>query len=201
MRNLVIRMIATIAFLGSIYWIYSAPSEVEPYVTALVLLGAAIASFTARKPHLIKEVGAEIWLSAVGLDNLKAGEIPIVVFQYQNIGDAHAYELELRTGIHTSLTKLEEPPPPFVFDIPTPTTILPHSKIMTKNLTFRRAITLEEISEVKSGKMLIYAYSELRYKKSEKNKDKFILKTCNFYNPITTFFQNTSVYDKVVENS
>jgi hypothetical protein len=194
-----LRIIALIALVGATYWIYRVPFEVEPYVTAISSLGGFLATFRdfGDKRDTHSHARPQIWLKAVGVNNLVAGEVPSILFEFQNVGDAHALELRVETGVYVSDTKLSDDPPTMVFASNPSTTFLPKNETMPKTLPFRRAVTADEVREIEEGRLFLYAYSALRYKGSGPNGQamEHLLRTCSIYNPTTTYFQHTPFFN------
>ena len=182
------RFIALMAFSGSLFWIYKSPHEIEPYVTAIALFGGLIASFLDYK----KKERPQLWMKALGLENLTSGKTPSIKFEFDNSGDADAHNLRIESGVYVSRTKLISEPPEIVFLTPPSPTLLPKGKTMTKTLPFARAITDEELHEIEHGHLFVYAYAVLRY---EYKKSNFELKTCSIYNSGTTYFQHTPFFN------
>jgi HNH endonuclease len=139
----------------------------------------------------------ELWCKAVGLDELAPDCLPKVIFEFENIGDANAYELRIETGVYPSYTVLTSDPPPMEFTTPTPTAFLPRGRVTTKTISFGRSITTEEFRMIEDGTLHVYAYGKLTYGAVAGTPvdQQHRLCVCFKYNPVTTFFQNTPFFN------
>lgn len=134
----------------------------------------------------------ELWCNGIELIDLAVNETPKVVFQFENIGAGTAHDLRILSGIHVAHEPLTSDPPEMTFGTPTPTTVLPKSRHMTKTLPFHRAITPDEARDISRGSLHVYAYALLMYSsRLDAVTHERTLRTCHKYNPTTTFFQNT----------
>jgi hypothetical protein len=83
------------------------------------------------------------------------------------------------------------------FVVPSATTFLPKGRVMTKTLPFRRPITAEEFQMIGVGSLHVYAYAVLTYGATAKlaTEQRYRVRTCSKYNPITMFFQHTPFFN------
>ena len=151
----------------------------------------------ATQPLTASTTRPELWCKAVGLSDLAPDSVPKILFEFENIGETHAYDLRIETGVHASYTPLHSDPPPMKFATPAPTTVLPKGKTMPKTIPFGRAITVGEFQHIEEGSLHVYAYAKLTYNAlaGVPNEQSHSLRVCMKYNSITTFFQNTHFYN------
>jgi HNH endonuclease len=150
-----------------------------------------------NNPRPIDGPRPELWCNAMELTELEPELTPKVVFQFENIGDGVAYDLSVETGIYVSEIRLDSAPPPMIFNSPTPYSILPAGRILTKTLPFARSITSAEVDKIMKKEYFVYAYAVLAYVTLQgmPREEAFELRTCHLYNSVTTYFQNTPFHN------
>ncbi|MGB5686431.1 MAG: hypothetical protein WBM35_11500 [Candidatus Electrothrix sp.] len=121
---------------------------------------------------------------------MKPGSMPAVCYEIENIGDGDARNVQIETRIN--MTRKGHGGETFSILIPcqAPKAFLSQGKIVRKNLSFMKSLTDSEIEMVEKGKLVLSAYSVIRYK-DEHRKIQRELRACSVYNPKLQCFEKT----------
>lgn len=156
--------------------------------------------FCLSSPLLPSGKRPVLWCKSIGVNDLAPGVRSSITFEFENVGEAHAYDVRVETGIYVSEQKLTSDPPPMIFSAAPSITFLPRGKEMTKTIPFGRETTQIEHDQIEGDNLHVYAYCVVSYNDESRTGSDFdhILKRCALYNPATTFFQNTPFFSLAI---
>ena len=146
-------------FQGALYWTCLQPEKIEPYFVSFVILFVLFVLYTASCGAM-----PDLRIKTLGLKKMKPGSMPAVCYEIENIGDGDARNVQIETRIN--MTRKGNGGKTFSILIPSqaPKAFLSQGKIVCKSLSFMKRLTDSEIKMVEKGKLVLSAYSVLRYK-------------------------------------
>ena len=172
-------------FLGALYWICLQPEQIEPYFV----------SFSALFVLFIVYVGncgsmPDLRIKTLELKKMKPGEMPVLCYDIENIGDGDARNIRIETRINVTGKKNEGES--FSVSIPSraPRMFLSQGRAMHKSLSFVKRLSAYEIRMIEKGELALSAYSVVHYK-DNRCKIHRELRACSVYNPDTRCFEKT----------
>ena len=172
-------------FQGALYWTCLQPEKIEPYFVSGTILFVLFVVYTVSCGAM-----PNLRIKALGLKKMKPGSMPSVYYEIENIGDGDARSVQIETRIN--VTRKKNGGKAFSILIPSqaPKAFLSQGKIMCKSLSFMKRLTDNEIRMVEKGKLVLSAYSVIRYK-DERRKIHRELRTCSVYHPKEQCFEKT----------
>ncbi|MCI5125153.1 MAG: hypothetical protein D3925_11930 [Candidatus Electrothrix sp. AR5] len=172
-------------FQGTLYWTCLQPEKIEPYFVSFVILFILFLFYTASCGAM-----PDLRIKALGLKKMKPGSMPAVCYEIENIGDGDARNVQIETRIN--VMRKGNGGEAFSILIPSqsPKVFFSKGKVMRKSLSFMKRLTDSELRMVEKGKLVLSAYSVIRYK-DERRKIHRELRACSVYNPQLQCFEKT----------
>ncbi|MCW5207217.1 hypothetical protein VU10_02235 [Desulfobulbus sp. US1] len=172
-------------FQGTLYWICLQPEKTGPYFVSFAVLFILFVVYTVSCGAM-----PDLRIKALGLKKMKPDSMPAICYEIENIGDGDARNVQIETRIN--VTRKKNGGEAFFILIPSqaPKAFLSQGKIMHKSLSFMKRLTEYEIRMVEKGKLILSAYSVIRYK-DERRKIHRELRACSVYNPKAQCFEKT----------